>query len=115
MPAKTIAVSTATGQSAPLKKLSNDSTKSIINSDVFPSDIKSPAKMKKGTAIKANESIPANILWGTITNGIFPKRRIIKEEVPIAIAMGIPKIKNKLNVVNNSKNTMPALICFLPP
>jgi hypothetical protein len=94
-----------------LKKPKSASANSTISFEIFPSAIKSPARIKKGTAIKGKESKPANIRCGTITKGIFPIISIKIEDNPIEIATGIPN-----NISNiNERNRIKAIIIFLPP
>ncbi len=100
--AKNIAARTETIDNPPLKKPNNESAKSTSFSDTFPFANRSPAKIKNGTATRGKESVPANILWVSITKGISWVNKAIMDDIPSDIATGTPNKRNMKKVINNS-------------
>jgi|SRR6056297_2617206 len=98
--AKKADANTATNHSPPLKNPKIESANWTSFSDIFPCDKRSPAKIKKGTATKGNESHPANILCGKTINEISWVKSTVKEVNPIAIETGIP-IKRQIKNIKN--------------
>ena len=57
-----------------------------------PADMNDPASMKKGTAMKENESMPEYIIWETMTRGMFMKKcRTVAAARHRAKATGTPR------------------------
>jgi len=83
--------------------------KPMMRTVVPPRFIRSPARMKKGTAMSGNESIPVNIRCATSCKGTPIARMTEKPVIPITSARGIPITKQTTKVI-----VISAIICHPP-
>ena len=69
--------------------------------EIPPVSISFPARMKRGTASRVNESIPVNIFWGTRMNGSPPVYMSPASEAsPKANEIGVLRMTNTANAMN---------------
>ena len=92
----------------PGRRLSSSSKKPISRSEIPPSAMMLPARMKKGTAIRVELSTWVNMRVGTAARyWMFPVATMVTAAaMPRQIAMGTPTNRSR----NRTPNRMPAAI-----
>ncbi len=112
MPAKNMAAMTATIPSPPYTKPTRLLAKSTRRREMPPVSIRPPANMKKGTAIRGNESQPVNSRCAANVIGrVEPNFKVATEATPREKAIGIPRMKQISRNTNRMAITWSSL-CY---
>lgn len=80
-----------------------------------PEDMRCPARMKNGTAIRLNESRDWNAICATISSDRSPACKANAADMPSAVTMGAPMIRIAVNDKNRTGITAPLLHYFAWP
>ena len=107
--AKNMPARTDTMERPPFNIPSKDSANSTSTLETFPFARRSPAKMKKGTAIREKESVLANIRCTRIRSFTSPFKRTRRAAAAIANATGTPIRSRTIKEMNNKA----AMLCLL--
>ena len=108
--------STETMESPPLIMPSRDSANSTSTLETLPFAIRSPAKIKNGTAISEKESAAVNILCTTIRSCTSPFKSTTTDESAMLNAIGTPSTNSTINEIKSSAAiTLPLLLPFSFP
>ena len=111
MAPNTVHVPTTVRPRLPRNPPTIESTQSMMRLDMPPRPINSPAKMKKGTAIRANLSMLPNMTWWVTVIGMSRNNmRTIAEVASRMTKMGKPRARRTNGITSMTQPT-----AVLPP